>query len=146
MSTPRGSALGDQLSAMDTSAVPAVFAGTVPSLDEIHRLTDAPEVRTLFADVSFGFYEQLVDSIPASSHVHVDYDGKNLEIMGKSPRHERLARLIAKLIELVAEEPGIPYSSLGQTTWKRRQIARGLESDDCFYFDAEKSRPMPPPF
>ncbi len=118
MSTSRGSAMGDQFSAVDTSAVPAACAGIVPSLDEIYRLTGVPELRTLFPNVSFEFYEQLVDSIPPSSDIHVDYDGKDLEIMGKSRRHERLARLIAKLIELIAEELGIPYSSLGQTTWK----------------------------
>jgi Uma2 family endonuclease len=140
MSTARGSAMGDQWSSVDTAAVPSGLAGTVPSLDEIYRLTHVPEVRTLFPKVSFEFYEQLVDSIPASSNIHVDYDGRDLEITGKSRRHERLGILIAKFIELVAEELGIPYCTLGQTTWKRRRIARGLESDDCFYFDPEKIR------
>src|SRR5208337_2929366 len=27
---------------------------------------------------------------------------------------------------------------LGQTTWKRSEVARGLESDECYYFKPEK--------
>ncbi|MGZ3387032.1 MAG: hypothetical protein ACXWNF_17085, partial [Isosphaeraceae bacterium] len=33
---------------------------------------------------------------------------------------------------------GIPYKGLGQTTWKRFEVARGLESDECYYFKPEK--------
>jgi len=32
----------------------------------------------------------------------------------------------------------IPHRGLGSTTWKRPEIARGLEADQCYYFQSEK--------
>jgi Uma2 family endonuclease len=34
----------------------------------------------------------------------------------------------------------IECQPIGQTTWKRLEVQRGLESDLCFYFDMEKIR------
>jgi Uma2 family endonuclease len=41
-------------------------------------------------------------------------------------------------VELTAEELEIPCTGLGQTTWKRPEVACGLESDECYYFAPEK--------
>ena len=62
----------------------------VPSLEELERLTAVPERRVVYRDVDWSFYEQLVDSIPETTNIHVDYDGKDLEVMGKGRKHERL--------------------------------------------------------
>ena len=32
----------------------------------------------------------------------------------------------------------IPLKSLGETTWKRPEVERGLEADQCYFFKAEK--------
>ena len=41
-------------------------------------------------------------------------------------------------MEAIAQELEIPYKSAGQTTWKRPEVARGLESDECYFFGADK--------
>ena len=46
--------------------------------------------------------------------------------------------LLGQLVEAIAQELEIPYKSAGQTTWKRPEIARGLESDESYFFRAEK--------
>src|SRR5262249_43542930 len=38
----------------------------------------------------------------------------------------------------VTEELEISSASLGKTTWVRPEVERGIEADQCFYFDAEK--------
>ena len=38
----------------------------------------------------------------------------------------------------MAGAAGIPCRGMGLTTWKRLKLARGLESDRCFYFRPEK--------
>jgi hypothetical protein len=53
----------------------------IPSLDDLYRMTEVPDQRVVIRDVTWTFYEQLVDSIPPHAHIHVDYDGKDLEIM-----------------------------------------------------------------
>ncbi len=110
----------------------------VPSLDEIRRLTAIPERRVVYRGVDWAFYEGLVDSIPEGSNIHVDYDGRDLELMGKNRPHETFRRMLGRFIETVAEVLGIPYRDAGETAWKRPEIARGLEADDCYYFLPEK--------
>ena len=106
----------------------------VPSLDDLQRLTSIPDRRVVFRGVDWAFYDRLVDSIPERSNIHVDYDGKDLEVMGKRRRHERARTRLRQLVEAVAQECGIPYSSGGETTWKRPEVGRGLEADECYYF------------
>ena len=88
--------------------------------------------------VDWAFYEKLVDSIPDGANLHVDYDGKDLEIMTLSPLHDGEKKLFGQLVEAIAQELEIPYKSAGQTTWKRPEVARGLESHECYAFGAEK--------
>jgi Uma2 family endonuclease len=110
----------------------------VPSLDEIRRLTSIPDRRVVFRGVDSSFYEQLVDSIPAASNIHVDFDGKDLGITGNGPDHEDVGRLLGLFVGVVVEEFAIPSKGLAATTWKRPTIRRGLESDQCFYFTPAK--------
>ncbi len=110
----------------------------VPSLDEVYRLTEVPDRRVVYRGVDWSFYEKLVDSIPEVSNIHVDYDGRDVEIMTKGSDHEDFGRMLDWFIGIVAGESGIPRKGLGETTWKRRAVSRGLESDQCYYFLPEK--------
>jgi len=111
----------------------------VPSLDELERLTSVPDERIVLRDVDWAFYEQVVDSIPEGSHIHVDYDGKDLELMSPTSLPHQVAKtLLDQLVGVVAEDLLIPYKGLGSTTWKRPKIRRGPEADECYYFKPEK--------
>lgn len=46
--------------------------------------------------------------------------------------------LFGLLIYEVATACEIPNSAMGQTTWKRREVSRGLEADQCYHFDPKK--------
>jgi Uma2 family endonuclease len=107
-------------------------------LDALRQMTSIPDRRVAFRAVDWAFYEQLVDSIPESVTIHVDYDGKDLEIMGTGPKHERIKELLSYLVRILCEELGIACKGLGETTWKRPEVARGLEADLCYYFRPEK--------
>ena len=91
-------------------------------------MTSAPDVRHVIKNVDWAFYEQLVDSIPERANIHVDYDGKDLEIMSKGVNHEDVRELLGQLVPLIAYEFDLPFKSLGETTWKtarRRTGSRG---------------------
>ena len=129
--------------AIDPSVVPlepmSFSALSVPSLDELYQKMCVPDGRVVIRGVDWAFYEHLLDSIPDGWHIHVDYDGKDLELMSPiSPFHDEIKKLLGQFVEAVAQELGIPYKGLGQTTWKRFEVARGLESDECYYFKPEK--------
>ncbi len=117
--------------------MPVPVAG-VPSLDELRRLTEVPDRRVVFRGVDWAFYETLVDSIPEGAPIQVDYDGRDVEIMATGPRHGKLDRRLDLLIGMIADEWDIPYAGMSKTTWKRRGVSRGLESDQAYYFLAEK--------
>ena len=128
---------------VDRTAVPLPLevsgpVTAVPSLEELERLTSVPERRVVYRNVSWGFYEALVDSIPQRSPIHVDFDGKDLEVMVKGWDHEGFNSLLGRFVEVVTEELEIPCKGLGETTWKRPEIARGLEADKCYFFLPEK--------
>jgi Uma2 family endonuclease len=112
---------------------------SVPSLDELYQKLCIPDRRIVIRGVDWAFYEHLVDSIPDGCHIHVDYDGKDLELMSPiSPFHDEVKKLLGQFVEAVVQALGIPYKGLGQTTWKSSEIACGLESDECYYFKPEK--------
>ena len=118
-------------------AVPSHPAGhadssPVPPLDELERMTSIPDERHVIRNVSWAFYEQLVEAIPEDVNIHVDYDGKDVEIMSPSVSR-RWKKLFGQLVEAIAQELESPYKSAGGTTWKRPEIARGLESDECYF-------------
>jgi Uma2 family endonuclease len=110
----------------------------VPSLDELYRLTEVPDRRVVFRGVDWDFYEELVDSLPEGSNIHADYDGRDIEIMGNGPDHEDVKDSLGHLVKVVAEEMDIPCKGMGETTWKRPGLHRGLEADQCYYFDPDK--------
>ncbi len=120
------------------SPSPDVPPRAIPSLDELYAWTSEPDHRVVIRGVDWPFYEQLVDSIPEGANLHVDYDGKDLEIMSLSALHDGDKKLFGQLVEAIAQELEIPYKSAGQTTWKRPEVARGLESDECYFFGADK--------
>src|SRR4051794_15388366 len=110
----------------------------LPTLEQLYLMTSVPEERVVIHDVDWAFYEQLVDSIPPGANIHPDYDGKDVELMSLSGLHDCLKVGLGRFVELVAEELEIPCRGLGQTTWKRAQVARGLEADECYCFVPDK--------
>ena len=116
----------------------AVAPRSVPTLDDLYEMTSEPDERVVIRGVDWVFYEQLADSIPDRCSIHVDYDGKDVEIMSPGLIHDSDKRLLGRVVELVAEECGISFKSAGQTTWKRPEVARGLEADESYFFHADK--------
>jgi Uma2 family endonuclease len=116
----------------------AVVPRSVPTLEDLYQMTSEPDERVVIPGVDWAFYEQLADSIPDRCSIHVDYDGRDVEIMSPGLVHDSDKRLLGRVVELVAEECEIPFMATGQTTWKRPDVARGLEADESYFFHADK--------
>ncbi len=82
--------------------------------------------------VSFQLYERLVEEL-AGQRVFVTFDAGRLELMSPSPEHEWWKSLIGRLIETLALERAVAAEGLGSTTFKREDLAKGLEPDECYY-------------
>ena len=58
--------------------------------------------------------------------------------MTKEPVHEDFRHLVTDFLSIVPAACGIRSRKLGETTWKRPTIKRGLEADQCVVFDPVK--------
>ena len=98
----------------------------------------AGENRVLVPNVPWSFYDWFVEHLPENSAVSAAYDGKDMEIMTKSQEHEDLVKFLGYLVVEVARVLRRPFKGLRETTWKRPLIERGIEADNCYYFEPEK--------
>lgn len=92
--------------------------------------------RMVLYGVPWATYEAMVEAL-SEQHVFLTYDKGTLELMSPSPRHEMLGLLIARMVHCYTQVLRIPIFSLGMTTWKRRDLEKGLEADQCFYVQHE---------
>lgn len=90
------------------------------------------EQRFLLHNVDWQFYTMLRDALP-DRPIRITYDRGKLEMMTVSREHERYKRLIGRLIEEFTATLDIPLESGGSTTWRREDLDRGLEPDECYY-------------
>lgn len=86
--------------------------------------------------VTFDTYERLLEDL-GERQIRLTYDRGTLEIMTLSSRHERFKRWVGRMVETMTLELGIPLASGGSTTWKRRDLEKGLESDECYWIQNE---------
>jgi len=100
-------------------------------------VTAPAEERQILTGVDWAQYESLLREYEGR-HWRLTYDRGTLEIMTVSPWHERAKKLLARLLEALAEEIDLPVLGLGNLTLREEAIARGLEPDDCWYIQHEK--------
>jgi Uma2 family endonuclease len=72
-------------------------------------------------------------------HYRITYDRGRMETMPVSSTHERLKRLLVKLVDVFTIEQNVNIASVGQWTLKEEDLERGLEADDCFYVQNEQA-------
>lgn len=92
----------------------------------------------LFAlsNVSWELYEMLLRDVEGQN-VRITYDSGRMVLMSPLPIHEKFKKMMGMLIEATAITLGIPMATLGSTTWKREDLAKGLEADECYYIQNE---------
>jgi Uma2 family endonuclease len=92
------------------------------------------EQRVLLRNVSWETYERLIAEREERPVPRFFYDRGVLEIVSPSKGHESVSRVVALLVEELAVELDLDVESAGSTTFKREDITRGFEPDECFYF------------
>ncbi|HEY2588123.1 MAG TPA: Uma2 family endonuclease [Tepidisphaeraceae bacterium] len=93
----------------------------------------AEQQHIVLHDVSWGFYERLLREI-GDRPLRVTYNNGSLEIMAPLASHEMWKTIIGRMIEILTLELNIPMLPLGSTTFKWKEVKKGLEPDECYYF------------
>ncbi len=109
---------------------------TLPAPATASRAAPMPQQRFVVRQSSWQTYQAVLQAF-ADSPVRVTFDRGALELMSPSGPHERLKKLLDRLISAAAEELEIPLRSQGSTTFSREELNRGLEPDECYYIEHE---------
>ena len=102
----------------------------------VHAPAVHEERRVLLNDVPWATYVMLRDTVD-SAGIRMTYLRGALEIMSSSKPHEVQKKQIARLLELFCLERDIPLYGYGSTTFRREELERGLEPDECYSRDRD---------
>jgi len=91
--------------------------------------------KVILRRVSWETYEHLLEDYIDQSAPRFTYEHGVLEIMSPSAKHERLNRLLADFVTVVAMEWDTDFDNVGSNTFKRKEIQQGFEPDSSFYFE-----------
>jgi Uma2 family endonuclease len=94
--------------------------------------------RIVLPDVSWASYRSLLADYDGRPGMRVNYDRGVLEIVSPiSKEHEIYSRLLAFIVETLAEAIGLDYQSSGAATFNREDLQRGFEPDSSYYLQSE---------
>jgi Uma2 family endonuclease len=77
-------------------------------------------------------FEKIADAL-SEHHLRITYDRGRLELMSPLPIHELWKEAIKLFLTALSAELRIPIKSYGSTTFRREDVEKGLEPDECFY-------------
>ena len=84
-------------------------------------------------DVSWAEFEAILQELGEARNTRIAYSDGMLSIMSPLPEHEKAKVLIGDLVKVLLEELDRDCESFGSTTFKRQDMAKGVEPDDSFY-------------
>jgi Uma2 family endonuclease len=104
----------------------------------IEPASSRADERFVLYDVPWKLYELILEGL-GDSPTRATYDGRNLELMSPSQIHETYKSLFGRLMEALTFELHIPIRTGGSRTFRRSDVRRGLEPDECYWIQNEKA-------
>jgi Uma2 family endonuclease len=117
---------------MSTTTIPPRSPSSAPPTQPPIPHSFPGEQRIAIRGVSWDLYDRLSDAINPRQHIYLAYDGEDLEIMTKGRWREHYKELFGRFVSRVTASLTIRRATLGETSWKRPELARGLEADQCY--------------
>jgi Uma2 family endonuclease len=99
----------------------------------LRQLHVPPGQRVLVEDVSWPEFTAIIEELGEHRGTRIAYSQGTLEIVSPLPEHEKVKVVISDLIKVLLDELDMPWESLGSTTFRREDMAAGIEPDGCFY-------------
>lgn len=84
-------------------------------------------------NIGWNAYTQIADSIQEYTPAHITFDRGTLEIIVVSAKHESLKKNVGMLFEKLCDVLGTDFWAVGSTTFRREDLERGFEPDECYY-------------
>ncbi|MFB2772935.1 Uma2 family endonuclease [Pelatocladus sp. BLCC-F211] len=100
---------------------------------QLRQLSVPPGHRVIFHDVNWQEFEAILEELGEHRATRLAYSQGTLEITIPLPKHEVAKVIIGDLVKILLEELEIDCETFGSTTFKREDMAFGIEPDDSFY-------------
>jgi Uma2 family endonuclease len=100
---------------------------------QLRQINVPPGHRVIFNDVSWQEFEAILEELGDRRASRIAYSNGTLEIRMPLPEHERAKAMIGDMVKILLEETETDCENFASTTFKRRDMAQGIEPDDCFY-------------
>jgi Uma2 family endonuclease len=105
--------------------------------DTMSTVLSPSEQHFVLYGVPWHTYGRLLRAFADHPGVRLTYDQGTLELMTLSHEHESQSYLLARLVDALTEELGLPVKGGRSTTFRRRRQRRGLEPDNCWWIASE---------
>lgn len=102
---------------------------------QLRQLIVYPGQRIQLQDVDWQEFEAILDELGEKRACRIAYSDGVLEIRMPSSEHEVDNQLIGDMVKILLEELDIENECFGSTTFKRQEMAKGIEPDQCFYIE-----------
>jgi Uma2 family endonuclease len=93
---------------------------------------EPPIEHVVFRAVNWTFYEGML-ALVGDRRYRLTYDRGNLEITAPAWNHEWWSRRIDRILTGVSMALNVDFVGGGSTTFRRKDLDRGLEPDQCYY-------------
>jgi Uma2 family endonuclease len=100
---------------------------------QLRQLMVYPGQRIQLQGVDWQEFEAILDELGEKRACRIAYSSGILEIRMPSSQHEVDNELIGDIVKILLEELDIENECFGSTTFKRQEMATGIEPDQCFY-------------
>ena len=87
----------------------------------------------LLDGITWETFERILHELGDNRGTRLAYDNGHLEIMSPSSSHEALKELLSDIAHNLVKALRVDFAKMGSTTFKRRELRRGFEPDQCFY-------------
>ncbi|NEP62197.1 MAG: Uma2 family endonuclease [Symploca sp. SIO2G7] len=106
---------------------------------QLQQLNIPPGQRIILTDVNWSKFEEILQELGEKRANRVAYSQNKLEIRMPLPEHEFDKEIIGDMVKILLEELEIERECYGSTTFKRQDMAAGIEPDNCFYIQNYRS-------
>ncbi|HEX8196198.1 MAG TPA: Uma2 family endonuclease [Pyrinomonadaceae bacterium] len=93
--------------------------------------------KLILQGVGWDFYEEILKEFEDSNALHFAYDDGFLEVEVPTLKHEKPNRILTRLVQIICDELQIDFIDAGQTTFRKKSKAKGVEPDTGFYIENE---------
>ncbi|MBX9254251.1 Uma2 family endonuclease [Desmonostoc muscorum CCALA 125] len=100
---------------------------------QLQQLSVPPGHRVILHNVSWQEFEAILAELGDRRATRLAYSYGTLEMRMPLPKHEKAKVIIGDLVKILLEELEIDCETFGSTTFKREDMAVGVEPDDSFY-------------